>query len=128
MQTGKSVSQWREQLNKQLRRVVTFNNTQPNKYSGYVYDAVWLYAYALDELVKKFPSYIQDLHSERSTNKFVEIIRNTSFNGVSGRINFVRGRNSRLSNIKVSILRILFDTSNFENLRGHCKTRHFAIN
>lgn len=102
MQTGETVNQWRDRLNYKLRQTVSFNNTQPNKYSGYVYDGVWLYAKALDKLDKEYPSYIQDLHSERSTNQFVEIIRNTSFSGVSGRINFVPGRNSRLSNIKVS--------------------------
>jgi hypothetical protein len=28
------------------------DNTEPNKYSGYVYDAVWLYALALDKLIR----------------------------------------------------------------------------
>ena len=70
-------------------------------HSGYVYDAVWLYALALDKLIKQNQSYIQDIHSERSVNKFVEIIRSIDFTGVSGRINFHHG-NSRLSNIKVS--------------------------
>ncbi len=28
------------------------DNTEPNKYSGYVYDAVWLYALALDTLIR----------------------------------------------------------------------------
>jgi len=39
-----------------------FNGKHPNKYSGYVYDAVWLYALALDRLIKQNKSYIQDIH------------------------------------------------------------------
>ena len=103
MQTGKTVSQWRDQLKKMLSNTNMFNHTPPNKYSGYVYDAVWLYALALDKLDKEYPAYIQDIHSQRSNDKFVEIIRKTDFNGTSGRINFDHGHgNSRLSNIKVS--------------------------
>jgi hypothetical protein len=40
----------------------SFNGKHPNKYSGYVYDAVWLYALALDRLIKQNKSYIQDIH------------------------------------------------------------------
>ena len=45
-------------------------------------------------------SYIQDIHSPRSVDEFVNIISETDFHGVSGRINFANGH-SRLSNIKV---------------------------
>ena len=103
MQTGKTVSQWQDQLKNMLSNTNRFNHTPPNKYSGYVYDAVWLYALALDKLDKEYPAYIQDIHSQRSNDKFMEIIRKTDFNGTSGRINFDHGHgNSRLSNIKVS--------------------------
>ena len=54
---------------------------------------------------------IQDIHSARSVEKFVEIIKSMNFVGVSGRINFpkvngVHGH-SRRSNIKVSSLSLL---------------------
>ena len=73
-----------------------------NKYSGYVYDAVWLYAHALEKLVSNTTtqSYIQNLHSEQTVKSFVNIISNTDFHGVSGRINF-HGRPSRLSEVKI---------------------------
>jgi hypothetical protein len=72
-----------------------------NKYSGYVYDAVWLYAKSLDTLVRQSnKSYIQNLHSPRTVEEFVKIINQTDFQGVSGRINF-KGRTSRLSNIRI---------------------------
>ena len=66
------------------------------------YDAVWLYALALQQLVSDndTKSFIQNLHSEQTVRKFVEIISNTSFTGVSGRINF-RDRPSRLSEVKI---------------------------
>ena len=82
-----------------------------NKYSGYVYDAVWLYAKALHTLVSKntTTSYIQNLHSDKTVKEFVNIIKNTDFQGVTGRINF-RGRPSRLSNVR--ILQWLKNTSN----------------
>merc|ERR1719458_1351340 len=73
----------------------------PNKYSGYVYDAVWLYAHSLDRLIKQNQSYIQDILSSRSINKYVDIISSMDFNGVSGRINFPNNGHSRLSHIKI---------------------------
>lgn len=100
MQTGDTVGKWREMLKDRLDKRNEFDSSRPNKYSGYVYDAVWLYALALDGLIKQNKSYIQDIHSERSVNKLVDIIRATDFQGVSGRINFARGH-SRLSNIKI---------------------------
>ncbi|TRY61846.1 hypothetical protein TCAL_10559 [Tigriopus californicus] len=99
MQNGTTVGQWKNTMNQELRRSrVTAN--QMNKYSGYVYDAVWLYALALDRLIKQNKSYIQDIHSDRSINEFVDIIGDTDFVGVTGRINFPNGH-SRLSNIKI---------------------------
>ena len=68
--------------------------------SGYVYDAVWVYALALKHLVLEDATYLQNLHSLRSAEAFVRIIRNIDFDGVSGRINF-HNRTSRLSDIDV---------------------------
>ena len=69
-------------------------------FSGYVYDAVWLYALALEQLVQTDETYLQNLHSNRSVEAFVDIIKNIDFHGVSGRINF-HGRSSRLSDIDI---------------------------
>ena len=52
------------------------DNTEPNKYSGYVYDAVWLYALALDTLIRNggpansvrlFAFFVQRLEFQRIT-------------------------------------------------------------
>ena len=69
--------------------------------SGYVYDAVWLYGLALDKLLRQDETYLQNLHSNRSVKRFVEIIKNIDFDGVSGKINFI-GRSSRLSDINIT--------------------------
>lgn len=61
MQTGETVGEWRSKLKTILYRN-EFDGDHPNKYSGYVYDAVWLYALALDKLIKQNKSYIQDIH------------------------------------------------------------------
>ena len=93
--------------NKSIKRPSVINQSEEddmsfNKYSGYVYDAVWLYAHALESLVTNVStqSFIQNLHSEQTVKEFVKIISETDFNGVSGRINF-RDRPSRLSEVKV---------------------------
>ena len=69
-------------------------------FSGYVYDAVWVYALALQTMIQKDETYLQNLHSNRSIEAFVDIIQNIDFHGVSGRINFY-GRSSRLSDIDI---------------------------
>ncbi|XP_023326697.1 uncharacterized protein LOC111700109 isoform X2 [Eurytemora carolleeae] len=125
MQTNETVLEWKKKLDRRLSfsrtkfaqsrhmaaadqtggandqqpRRINFNtDSEPNKYSGYVYDAVWLYAIALDELIRQNKSYIQDLHSKRTVEEFVNIIKKVDFQGVTGRINFYN-RNSRLSQI-----------------------------
>ena len=103
MQTGQTVYNWREELKERLDKH-NFDGNNPNKYSGYVYDAVWLYAQSLDRLIGQNQSYIQDIHSRRSIKKYVDIITKTDFDGVSGRINFPNHGHSRLSNIKVQKL------------------------
>ncbi len=100
MQTGQTVAKWRERMETRVTNSKTPFRRPNDKYSGNVYDAVWLYALALDELVKQNKSYIQDFRTERSIEKFVEIINEIDFFGVTGRINFVAGH-SRLSNIKI---------------------------
>ena len=61
MITGQTVGEWRESLKESLEKQ-NFDGQHPNKYSGYVYDAVWLYALALDRLIKQNKSYIQVIH------------------------------------------------------------------
>merc|ERR1711971_1346209 len=117
-QTNESLAQMHFNLNltKQDSYPLNRNLQDPilNKYSGYVYDAVWLYAKSLDTLVKQSnESYIQNLHSPRTVEEFVKIINQTDFQGVSGRINF-KGRTSRLSNIRIMQWRQPRNSSKFQ--------------
>merc|ERR1712241_850467 len=52
-------------------------------------------------LFRQDETYLQNLHSNRSVKRFVEIIKNIDFDGVSGKINFI-GRSSRLSDINIT--------------------------
>lgn len=88
MQENKTVKQWREEN----QAIIT------SSYSGYVYDAVWVYALALDKLIRESPDYMADLHSDRTTKRLIELISATDFSGVSGPMQFGEG-GSRFSNI-----------------------------
>ena len=115
--TNESLSQMHFNMNLTKQSYPLNRNLQDpilNKYSGYVYDAVWLYAKSLDTLVRQSnKSYIQNLHSPRTVEEFVKIINQTDFQGVSGRINF-KGRTSRLSNIRIMQWRQGRNSSKFQ--------------
>jgi hypothetical protein len=89
-------------MNRILYLIYSWRTFELNKNSGYVYDAVWIYAYILDTLISNQSnmSYIQNLHLERTVRKFVNVIKNTSFYGVSGWISF-NEQPSRLSKVRV---------------------------
>ena len=113
-----TVAEWKEMLGRRLEkarkvwsgldRSKSFDfeeGDKPNKYSGYVYDAVFVYALALEKLRQQDKAMLQDLHSEKTAKEFVKIIRKLDFVGVSGRINFIEG-NSRLSETKIMQLHV----------------------
>ena len=99
-ETGTTVKVWRDKVKAKLDGF-GFDGDRPNKYSGYVYDAVWLYAQSLDRLIRQNKSYTTAIGSNRSISKYIDIISKMDFNGVSGRINFPNHGHARLSNIKV---------------------------
>uniref|UniRef100_A0A182NF26 receptor protein-tyrosine kinase n=1 Tax=Anopheles dirus TaxID=7168 RepID=A0A182NF26_9DIPT len=81
---GITVREWKAKYVKDLDR----NGYMASDYAGYAYDAVWVYALAFDRLLREDPSYFSDLHSEHTTNRLMELIRETDFQGVSGRVRF----------------------------------------
>ncbi|KAG5898979.1 Insulin-like peptide receptor, partial [Gonioctena quinquepunctata] len=91
MQENITVGQWRKKNSFLLSN---------SNYAGFAYDAVWTYALALDELVNTDPDALSDLHSVNTTNKLVQLVAATDFQGVSGRIKF-RGGPSRFSFITI---------------------------
>lgn len=40
-----------------------------SNYAGYTYDAVWMYAYALDKLHNDDDQYLSNIHSQEASNK-----------------------------------------------------------
>lgn len=79
MQEGITVRQWRDRYEKMCRTV----HQPPSPYAGYAYDAMWTYAYAMDQLIKENQSYVLDLHSDQTANRLTDIIAATDFRGVS---------------------------------------------
>lgn len=100
MQENITVKQWKDKL---LKMSTSKGSDHPGSlmnYAGYVYDAVWVYALAADKLIKDDPEVLSNLHSESTVNKLVEIVKNTDFIGVSGRMRF-NGGPSRFSNMNI---------------------------
>ncbi|XP_058125337.1 uncharacterized protein LOC131266738 [Anopheles coustani] len=81
---GTTVREWKRRYKAALAR----ERYLPSDYAGFAYDAVWVYALALDKLLREDPSYFSDLHSEQATNRLMQLIRATDFRGASGRIKF----------------------------------------
>lgn len=103
MQENKTVAEWTVAYKQSCKESASYNNTTDkcqSEYAGYAYDAVWVYAFALNQLVKEDSSYLRNLHSENTTNRLMEVIKNTDFVGVSGRVRFGEGA-SRFSVINV---------------------------
>ncbi|XP_014480221.1 PREDICTED: uncharacterized protein LOC106747328 [Dinoponera quadriceps] len=96
MQEGITVREWRERYENKCR----IQNLQPSNYAGYAYDAMWTYAYAMDRLIRENQNYVSQLHSDETVNRLTDIIGETDFNGVSGRIKFLGGP-SRYSVINI---------------------------
>ncbi|XP_064467335.1 atrial natriuretic peptide receptor 2-like [Ornithodoros turicata] len=94
MQENKTVREWRA-LYKQL--VVNQGKVEASNYGGFAYDAVWVFALALDALFKGNHSHTSTLHEEETFQKLIALINATNFNGVSGNVRF--RRSSRLADV-----------------------------
>ncbi|XP_047475227.1 atrial natriuretic peptide receptor 2-like isoform X2 [Penaeus chinensis] len=110
---GKTVGEWREEY-----KAVYLNHSQSltADYAGYTYDAVWTYAFALDKLLKEDETHVSNLHSSRTNKRFVEIISQTEFDGVSGHINFKDGPSRDAT---INIMQYVF---NYDTMTGQYKT------
>ena len=56
---GITVREWRDIYHKEYPK-----NGPPTDYAGYTYDAVWMYAYALDTLLKEKKAYGANFHND----------------------------------------------------------------
>lgn len=59
MQENKTVKEWRDSY--------SVSKTSLSNYGGYVYDAVWTYAFALDKILRERPEVYNDFHTPDAT-------------------------------------------------------------
>lgn len=95
MQENITVRQWKEHYTENL----ISQKKSPSSYGGYAYDAVWVYALALNRLIKENDSNVATIHGERTSRRFVELLRETRFDGVTGPLFFQNG--SRVSDVLI---------------------------
>lgn len=101
MQENRTVGEWKVDYDKYCKSSAVYSaNKYQSVYAGYAYDAVWVYAFALNQMIKEDSSYLRNLHSENTTKRLMEVIEDTDFIGVSGRIRFGHGA-SRFSVINI---------------------------
>lgn len=62
-----------------------------SKYTAFAYDAVWVYALATDKLLRENKDAVENLRSPNVVNRFVDLIWETDFQGLSGRVRFGQG-------------------------------------
>lgn len=110
---GKTVGEWREEYKADY---LNHSQSLTADYAGYTYDAVWTYAFALDKLLKEDETHVSNLHSPRTNKRFVEIISQTEFDGVSGHINFKDGPSRDAT---INIMQYVFD---YNTMTGQYRT------
>ncbi|XP_050076628.1 uncharacterized protein LOC126563884 [Anopheles maculipalpis] len=106
---GTTVAEWKQRYVQSL----SYQGYTASDYAGYAYDAVWVYALAFDRLMREEPSYISDLHSVQTTNRLMQLIRETDFQGVSGRIRFNEAGS------RYTIINVLQFVNGTANIVGH---------
>ncbi|XP_076647965.1 uncharacterized protein LOC143356288 [Halictus rubicundus] len=109
MQENITVREWRNNYEAECIR----RKLPPSDYAGYAYDAMWTYAYAMDQLLKEKEAYIFDLHSQETIDRLTAIISEMNFYGVSGRINFLGGPS------RYSVINVVQYINNETRLVGH---------
>ncbi|KAG8189320.1 hypothetical protein JTE90_021827 [Oedothorax gibbosus] len=95
MQKGITVGEWLHEYKKIAKK----ESVEVSHYGGYAYDAVWVYANALDTLFKENNSHIATLHSSKTSRRLVELLNETNFDGVTGPLYFLGS--SRISDVNI---------------------------
>ena len=62
-------------------------------YASYAYDATWVYAKALEKYVANHP--LEAIHTHANTQKFMNLLREVTFKGVSGNLAFKKNTTTR---------------------------------
>ncbi|XP_065355846.1 receptor-type guanylate cyclase gcy-17-like isoform X2 [Calliphora vicina] len=83
MQEHINIEKWLESYSASVSSV--------SKYTAFAYDAVWAYALAADKLLHENRDTVENLRSKNVVNRFVDLIWETDFVGLSGRVRFGQG-------------------------------------
>ncbi|XP_017478698.1 PREDICTED: receptor-type guanylate cyclase gcy-8-like [Rhagoletis zephyria] len=78
----------------------TQSNVTMSNYTGFAYDAVWAYAHAAARLLAENDDAVNSLRSSSVVARFVELIWQTNFTGLSGQIQFGQG-GSRITDLDI---------------------------
>ncbi|KAK2703017.1 uncharacterized protein LOC136042185 isoform X2 [Artemia franciscana] len=125
MQENIPVGEWRRKYEDLCAR----HGFNSQDYAGFVYDAIWMYAYALDKLLLD-TLHSADFHSVKTAEALVRILNETDFYGVSGRVRFL-GSSSRLSDV-INVLQFNNETYNVvgvfrPNFSAHFKDSEMSL-
>ncbi|KAH6944375.1 hypothetical protein HPB50_002815 [Hyalomma asiaticum] len=93
MQDNKTVASWKATY----KQIATGQDREDSEYGGYAYDAVWVFALAVDALFKKNHSYTSSIHEDATFKELIRLINATDFHGVTGHVRFYRS--SRLTDV-----------------------------
>lgn len=63
MEENYSVGEWKENYATECAR----QQLNVSNYAGYAYDAMWIFAMALDKLIQEDPESLADIHSPNTT-------------------------------------------------------------
>lgn len=63
MQENKTIAQWQKEYKAEVAR----RKFQESNYAGFAYDAVWMYALAMNKLIKKDHFLFANFHSNATT-------------------------------------------------------------
>ncbi|KAM7353626.1 uncharacterized protein ACRADG_005612 isoform 2-T3 [Cochliomyia hominivorax] len=83
MQENISIQEWLDSYSSSVNSV--------SKYTAFAYDAVWAYAFAAEKLLKESKDSFENLRSKLVANRFADLIWETDFVGLSGRVRFGQG-------------------------------------
>lgn len=83
MQENISIQKWLDSYSARVNSI--------SKYTAFAYDAVWAYAFAADKLLQKSKDSVENLRSKHVVNQFADLIWETDFVGLSGRVRFGQG-------------------------------------